>query len=307
LTITISDQIEALRSRLLEALGRALEPVVLLLLKSGISWKDFSDLAKEKFVTVATDAFGLRGRPTNVSRVAILTGLDRREIAKLRRRAGERRTPLHGYMSKPMQVLHAWHHDPRYLDPWGKPRELAIEGAEGSFAELVQRHAPGIPLVAMIKELRAAGAIEDADGARLRALKRWYAPRELNENLVRLWESVLQDVGTTLEHNLSRHETDPPRFDRRAISLRVDPKSLPQFRKMLEREGQAFLERMDDWISAHELGSRSDEQGTGIRLGVGLCHIQDRVTRVTRKQARRTESVQSQRSGPRNSDDQNDQ
>jgi len=97
---------KALRPRLLEALGRVLEPVVLLLLKSGISWKEFSDLAKEKFVTVATEAFGIRGRPTNVSRVAILTGLDRRDVAKLRTPT-ERHAAVQGFMSKPTQLLHA--------------------------------------------------------------------------------------------------------------------------------------------------------------------------------------------------------
>src|SRR5215469_2500683 len=199
---------EALRGRLLEALGKALEPVVLLLLKSGIGWKDFSDIAKEKFVSVATESFGIRGRPTNLSRVAILSGLDRREVARLRRRASEQRTAPQGYMSKPTQLLHAWYHDPQYLDSFGKPRVLEIEGAAGSFAELVRQYAPGIPLVAMIKELRAAGAVADIEGQRLRALKRSYIPRELNESLVRIWGSVLQDVGTTLEHNLSREETE---------------------------------------------------------------------------------------------------
>jgi len=297
---------KALRPRLLEALGRVLEPVVLLLLKSGISWKEFSDLAKEKFVTVATEAFGIRGRPTNVSRVAILTGLDRRDVAKLRT-PRERGAAGQGFMSKPTQLLHAWYHDPRYLDPSSKPRDLEIEGADGSFAELVRRYAPGIPLVAMIKELRAAGAIGDAERMRLRALKRSYIPRELNEDLVRLWGSVLQDVGTTFEHNLYRAETDQPRFERRAISLRVDPKSLPQFREMLEREGQAFLERMDDWINAHEVGSSIDEQGIGIRLGVGVYHIQDRVPRLTRKQARTSENTALRRPAQEHEDDQNPQ
>jgi hypothetical protein len=274
---------EALRPRLLEALGRVLEPVVLLLLKSGISWKEFSDLAKEKFVTVATEAFGIRGRPTNASRVSILTGLGRRDVAKLRRRPPERQAAVQGFMSKPTQVLHAWYHDPGYLDASGKPRDLEIEGTDGSFAELVRRYAPDIPLVAMMKELRAAGAIGDAEGKRVRALKRSYIPRELNEDLVRIWGSVLPDVGTTLEHNLYREEIDPPRFERRAISLRVDPKSLPEFREVLEREGQAFLERMDDWINAHQVSSSIDEQGIGIRLGVGVYHIQDGTRRLTRK------------------------
>jgi hypothetical protein len=188
-------------------------------------------------------------------------------------------------------VLHAWYHDPRYLDAAGKPRDLEIEEADGSFAELVRQYAPNTPLVALLKELRAAGAIEEVEGKRLRALKRSYIPRELNENLVRLWGSVLEDLGTTFEHNLNRDEAESPRFERRAISLRVDPKSLPQFREILEREGQAFLERMDDWINAHQVDSSTAEQGVGIRLGVGVYHIQDRVPRSTRKQARSSDST----------------
>ena len=293
---------ESLRSLILEALGRALEPIVLLLLKSGIGWKDFAGLAKEKFVTVATDAFGIRGRPTNLARVAILSGIERREVARLRRRAREQHTTQQGYMSKPTQVLHAWYHDPRYLDAAGKPRDLEIEEADGSFAELVRRYAPNTPLVALLKELRAAGAIEEVEGKRLRALKRSYIPRELNENLVRLWGSVLEDLGTTFEHNLNRDEAEPPRFERRAISLRVDPKSLPQFREILEREGQAFLDRMDDWINAHQVDSSTAEQGVGIRLGVGVYHIQDRVPRSTRKQTR-SESTVPRRSAREHEDD----
>jgi hypothetical protein len=276
----------AVRACVLEALGQALEPVVLLLLRSGIHWKDFSDVGKEKFVTVATESFGIRGRPTNIARVAILTGLDRREVAKLRRTAREPGVATQGYMSKPAQLLQAWHHDARYLDSSGNPKELRIEGAgEISFAELVQRYAPGIPLVAMIQELRSAGAIADVAGNRLRVLKRHYIPRELNENLIRLWGSVLRDLGTTFEHNVSRDATEPPRFERRAISLRVEVKALPQFREMLEREGQAFLERIDAWLAAHEVGSTADQPGSAIRLGVGVYHVQDQDPRPTRKRA----------------------
>jgi hypothetical protein len=267
---------EALRPLVLEALGKALEPVVLLLLKCGITARDFSELVKEKFVTLATETYGIRGRPTNISRVAILSGLDRREVAKLRRTPRGQLVSEPGFMSKPAQVLQAWYHDSRFLDASGKPRDLEIEGADGSFADLVRWYAPGIPPVALIKELRAAGAIGDAEGSRLRALQRSYIPRALNQDLIRLWGSVLHDLGTTFEHNISRDESDPPQFERRAISLRVDAKALPEFREMLQREGQAFLERIDDWLTAHEVGSSAKEQGTGIRLGVGVYHIQDK-------------------------------
>ncbi|HYM44114.1 MAG TPA: DUF6502 family protein [Steroidobacteraceae bacterium] len=277
---------KAVRTHILDALGRLLEPIVLLLLKSGITWREFTNLAKVKFVQVATTEFGIRGRPTNASRVAILTGIDRRDVRKLRLATAEQPAFEPGFMSKPTQVLDGWFHDPDFRTAAGQPRDLPASEGEGSFAALVRRYAPGIPHVAMIKELRAAGAIGDVGGDRLRALKRSYIPRELNENIVRLWGSVLQDVGTTLEHNLSRDEADPPRFERRALGLRVDSKSLVQFREMLEREGQAFLERIDEWISAHELSSDTGKQRAGIRVGVGVYHIQDRAPRLTRREPR---------------------
>ena len=272
----------ASRPRILDALGRLLEPIVLLLLKSGITWREFADLAKVKFVEVATNEFGIRGRPTNASRVAILTGIDRREVRKARLATAKPPAFGPGFMSKPTQVLDGWFHDPNFRTASGEPRDLQVSDGDDSFAALVRCYAPGIPHVAMIKELRSGGAIEELSNGRLRVLKRTYIPRELSDNQIRLWGSVLHDHGTTLEHNVSGDATGPPRFERRAISLRVDAKALPQFRQMLEREGQAFLERIDNWITAHEVSSSADQRGTGIRLGVGVYHIQDRVPPLRR-------------------------
>ena len=168
-----------LRTRILDALGRLLEPIVLLLLKSGITWREFADLAKVKFVQVATNEFGIRGRPTNASRVAILTGIDRRDVRKLRAGTAEQPAFAPGFMSKPTQVLDGWFHDPNFRTASGEPRDLQVSEGDDSFAALVRRYVPGIPHVAMIKELRAVGAIEELPDGRLRALKRNYIPREL--------------------------------------------------------------------------------------------------------------------------------
>jgi hypothetical protein len=64
----------------------------------------------------------------------------------------------------------------------------------------------------------------------------------------------------------------------------MDPAALPAFREFLEAEGQAFLERVDAWLTAHELPRAADEpagQGAGatdagraVRLGAGIFAIQ---------------------------------
>lgn len=265
------------KRRTLELLGAVLEPVIRLVLRTGVTWKEFSDLSKAKFVDVATADFGIRGRPTNASRVAILTGLDRRDVAKLRKAPAE--APAKGYQSKASQVLSAWHHDPDFLTKTRQPAELPLEGEGATFTELMRRYAPALPVVAMIKELKSVQAIEELRDGRLRALKRTYLPSSVSTERLRLWSSVLSDVATTIEHNFSRGDTTPARFERRALNLRVDRKSLPEFRELLEREGQAFLERLDDWLASHEAVG---EQADGIRLGVGIYHIEDRVDRRTK-------------------------
>jgi hypothetical protein len=271
-----------LRVRILDALGRLLEPIVLLLLKSGITWREFADLAKVKFVQVATREFGIRGRPTNASRVAILTGIDRRDVRKLRVATAEQPDFAPGFMSKPTQVLDGWFHDPNFRTASGEPRDLQVSEGEDSFAALVRRYTPGIPHVAMIKELLAVGAIGELPDGRLRALKRNYIPRELADNQIRLWGSVLQDVGTTLEHNLMRTPSERTRFERRALSLTVERRALPEFEAFLAAEGQAFLERIDDWLAAHQADSSTSERAA-LRLGVGVYQILDQPQQHQRK------------------------
>ncbi len=266
-------------------LGTVLEPVIRLMLRMGITWKEFSELAKAKFVEVATADFGVRGRPTNASRVAILTGLDRREVGRLRNAAAG--TGAVGYHSKASQILFAWHHEHSFIDSAGQPAALPVEGEGASFSELMRRYAPALPIVAMIKELKSAEAIEELPDGRLRPLTRVYVPHGLPTQRLRLWASVLSDVANTIEHNFARSDEEPPRFERRALSLKIDRRALPEFRMLIESEGQALLERIDDWLSAHEV---SDGDNNAMRLGVGVYHIEDRSLRRPRAQRSKTRS-----------------
>ena len=55
-------------------------------MKCGMTWKEFSAISKSVFVETATDEYGIRGRPTNISRVSVLTGISRKEIKRRRHR-----------------------------------------------------------------------------------------------------------------------------------------------------------------------------------------------------------------------------
>jgi hypothetical protein len=273
-----------LRPVLLASVRLLLRPIVRVLLKGGVPFREFSELAKFAYVEIATNEFGKRGRPTNVSRTAILTGLNRRDVARIRQAAPHAMLEV-GFMSPGSRILAGWHLDPNYVGHDHRPLLLPLEGDVPSFQSLTRLYAPDLPHIALFKELSSAGAVElEADG-RLRALKRSYIPNALDPNQIRLWGSILHDIGATLAHNVTRPATQPPFFERRAINPRVRRAALPAFRAFLEAEGQQFLEHVDAWLSKHAETVQEAESHGGaetVRVGAGAYLIEEPHTRQAR-------------------------
>src|SRR3954469_20075132 len=101
-------------NQVLRATHQWLKPLVHVLLSSGITWREFAELARSTYVQVATENFGKRGRATNVSRTAILTGLARRDVRKQRQLLAQAPNTLPGYVTKASLVLSAWHLNPDF-------------------------------------------------------------------------------------------------------------------------------------------------------------------------------------------------
>ena len=262
-----------------EALNAArpwLKPAIHILLRCGVPWKEFAELAKSVYVEVATERFGKRGRPTNVSRTAVLTGLTRREVRKQRGKLGATEAAPAGYVTKASLLLSAWHLNPEFVDKRGKPRLLPLEGEGASFATLLKRcGGADVQPTTLLKELISAGCVRRRPDGRLQVLRRDYIPHSIDAQMVRLAGAALADLATTHSHNLVRTEREPARFERAAVNDRIPSSALKEFRRILEQEGQDFLERMDAWLTAQQMLPGEAAGAELIRLGVGVYHIQD--------------------------------
>jgi hypothetical protein len=122
----------------------------------------------------------------------------------------------------------------------------------------------------------SASAVRVRPDGQLEATQRNYIPHEMDGQMIRLWGSVLADVATTHVHNLSRTSKAPARFERAAVNDEVDATVVPEFRRFLEEEGQAFLERVDAWLTEHQASkSKRPTKSRPVRLGAGVYHVQD--------------------------------
>ena len=255
----------------LSAFRLLFRPVARILLRAGVNWKEVAEVGKATYVEVASKDFGIRGRPTNVSRVAILTGFTRREVRRLRDILEQESPEAFQRMNYATRVLSGWFQDDEYTDAAGNPRALAATGSNPSFDSLCQAYSGDVPATTMLKELKHVGAVEEDTDGKLIAKSRYYMPVLMDPEQMLRSGSVLEDVGSTVAYNLHRQSEDPSRFERRATNTRIPADKVPAFREFLEQEGQAFLEKVDaGHIEGRGEEGDADLLGTGDQLPVLL-------------------------------------
>ncbi|MDJ0941416.1 MAG: DUF6502 family protein [Woeseiaceae bacterium] len=255
----------------LRAFRLLFRPIARILLRAGVTWRELSGLCKLCYVEVASEEFGIRGRPTNMSRVAILTGIARREVKRLRDVADNTEAVSFGHMDAATRVLTGWYTDPDFTDADEQPRRLAAAGNNPSFETLCGRYAGDVPTSTMLKELKHVGAVVAEPDGSLVVRMRYFMPTRTDPELMLSSGSVLQDLGETVAYNLHRGDDDPSRFERRASNTNIPRSALRDFKQFLDDEGQAFLERVDEWLSEHE----DLEHEKPVRLGLGMYWIEE--------------------------------
>ena len=258
-----------IQERIMIALIKALKPIVRALLRSGIGFREFADVAKTAFVEVATEDYGLRGRPTNISRVAVMTGLTRKEVKRLRE-ASPNGAALISRRSSPADLLHFWHTDPDYLDENGVPKRLPYEGNLVSFLNLVKYCAGDVPPGAMRAELKRIGAIVERENGELEVVKRYFIPGDIDERLELGLNLGLAPLASTIAFNCDPARKGPARFQRMSDSAWIDRDDLLALQDSLSKKLGGFLTDIDQHFAQVEGNRKNAEQPNLCQVGVGV-------------------------------------
>jgi hypothetical protein len=258
-----------------DALSKILMTLIRTLLRNGMSYGEFDQLARKCYVDVAYRDFTPAGKKQTVSNVAILTGLNRKEVKKLAELDATQSTNVTQQYNRVVRVLGGWINDSRFLRKDGVPRDLDYDGSD-SFSELVKQYSGDMPVAAMQKVLLGSSNIKFTDDGRVRLMSHAYLPsNDPVEKLAILGIDTSQLI-ETIDHNLSASE-DALRFQRKASNARVAQDSIPQVKQYLNRKGQAFLEEIDLYLSQHETDDDSTaELSVGVFYHESDCEDQDK-------------------------------
>lgn len=266
---------QAVKKGILEAYRNLLNPLVRILIRHGVSFGEINEVFKSVYVDVAGRNFAVPGRKQSQARIAILTGLTRKEVARLLSLdSSQDAEPKERNFNRVTRVLVGWHTDPEYTGPYGLPRELQFEGSnQPSFSKLVRKYSGDMPARAMLDELRRVKAVEEVDRGWFKVLTRSYIPETLHEDSLQRLGDAIRNYVTTVDFNLRKKQAGAGRFERTVFAdngLRAD--LLKDFNKIVRVEGQELLEKLDNWLSAQPQPNNSEPGAKKIKTGVGIYH-----------------------------------
>jgi Family of unknown function (DUF6502) len=258
----------ATTERVLAAVSRILRPLVRMLVRNGVPADALTEVVRKTYVDVADQDFQLGGKRQTVARISVLTGLHRKEVARLRGLDSLEISVEASRRNRAATVISAWLRDVDFLDRKGDPRDLSFSG-DNSFSELVRRYSGDMKPRAMADELLASGAIEEVDG-RLRMSSRGYVPGTDPAEMVAVLGTDPVQLIETIDHNMQHAER---LYQRKVEYDNVPDEYATEFRALSARLAQHLLEELDRWLAARDLGRKSSRKPT-LTLGLGIYQIQ---------------------------------
>ena len=266
---------ESVKTGLLAAYVKLLRPLVRILLRHGVTYGEFSEVVKTSFVTVAAQEFRVPGKKMSKARIAIVTGLTRKEVHRLSQIDQKERFALKTNLNRITRVLSGWHTDPDYTGPYGMPLEVRYDSdvpKDVTFVRLVQQYSGDMTPRAMLDELMRVGSVVETDHNWFKVLRREYLPAALApDSLERLGRGV-HDFIHTIEENMLLEGGSASRFERFvAPELGLKRGDLPKFDSFIREKCQALLEEIDNWLSKLEPPNKAAGDEI-IQTGVGVFH-----------------------------------
>lgn len=269
----------SVKEGLLSAFRVLVRPLVRILLRHGISFAEFADILKAVYVEVAVTDFKVERKRGTRSRIAVITGLTRKEVSRIIDIAGTEKVGARSNLNRVARVLAGWHTDPDFIGPYGMPLEIKYE-EEGlstvTFSMLVRRYSGDMSPRSMLDELMRVGVVVETEPGWLKVLRRDYEPQSMAQDSFERVGEVVKNFIDTVDFNLQKDETGQSRFERIVYSPEgIRTKDLPQFSKFVNDRCQALLEEIDNWIAQLDLPDKENKEDV-THTGVGIYHYIER-------------------------------
>ena len=259
---------------LARAIIKILRPLVRVLIRNEVTHAELTELVRQTYVEVAYDTYSIPGQEMTFSRVAVLTGLSRKEVVRLKGILDSEEVLVKQAPNRAQRVVHGWLSDKQFLDRKKQPKELPVKGEGSSFQALVQRYSGDITYGAVLDELNLIGVTELSENNTVRLINKAYIPFKDELEKVRIMAVCVSDLFETAVYNIE-DQGGSPRFQRQMVYSGVEQGIAEEFKSLSGDKAAELLEHLNKYLSAKRENSTDAERASGVRVGLGIYYFEE--------------------------------
>ena len=267
---------EESNSILTTAILRVLRPLVRVLLRHEVAHAEFCELAKHAYVESAKKYFALPGRKLTHSRLAVLTGLSRKEILRISETSPSENGAASVSQNRARRVIRGWLDDPAFHDEQGEPKVLPLRG-DISFETLAMRYSGDITGRAVLDELIRVGAVEKTGEGHARLRQKGYLPVESDTERLKILAKHTADLLETGAHNLQA-DAQHLRFQRQLTYHDINEDIAREFQEFSRARAMDLLVELDRWLAEKKKSQIQNDEIKQVRVGMGIYYFENEGT-----------------------------
>ena len=239
------------------------------MLASGVPFGRLESCLRELFVEIADVEFGLEGRRQTDSRIALVTGINRKEVRRLRGHTDPPKSGPSFGRNQAESLVSRWRADSRATDPGGHPKPIPYKAARGpSFVNLAEQVTVDLPARAILDELVRTGAVELREDGWVILKTDAYVPRHGQaEKLAMLAEDPADLIETMLQNIFE--EGAETRVQRRISYDNLGADGVKRVRRQIRTAAERFVARIDRLLARYDR-DRNPKAPGGDRHVAGL-------------------------------------
>lgn len=260
--------------QVLESVMLVMRPLVRLLVAKGIVFTEVSERLKRLFVDVANEESARAAQHPSDSRIAVMTGVHRKDVKRFREEDSGVREPKQA-LSLSAQALFRWSGDSRFMKS-GRARPLRRRSdaearpgkrAEASFDDLIETVSKDLPVRAILDEWIRLGVARINDDDEIVPVDLWAPTLADNESFLSLVAVHGYDRLSAAVNNFAHMEDKHP-------ILSVDERGLaPADVEALIKMVRPRAKRVLDVINERAVTLKEKHKGlddANMRIGVGF-------------------------------------
>jgi hypothetical protein len=266
---------DEIKRALLKATLKILKPLVQILMRYEISHGEFSEIAKQAYVDVAYDKFSIPSRKTTYSRVAVLTGLSRKDVVRITELSEDDLPKLKkASPNRVARVISGWMRDEEFCDENDQPKRIPLKGVTGSFEQLVSRYGGDITYGAVLEELQRIDAALLRGDQSIELIQHSYLPDNNQLQKIDIFSTSAADLLSTSVHNVES-DNNNARFQRQVIYYKIPQSLAKEFIEYSNEKSSELLLDYNRWLARKKKRKTPQPGEATKRLGVGIYYFEN--------------------------------